>query len=166
MNVIPKTAPYMSIIPMRQPRRKPHLTLGQAKKAVLAQIRGEELAGPCMVYQWIDNQGWERLWSLPAATKREDLPWKPTVAPLTIAEKHETVSELIQLGATLEEIIERGPFGSWGALRGSLLRRDRTDLLDALYEKQARVGMAELGNSAVQGGRVPRTNVTESKWRK
>lgn len=68
-------APYMTDIPDRRPQRKPHLTLGEAKKAVLFRLQSEELGVPCMVYQWDDKKGWERLWKIDAGTKRGDLPW-------------------------------------------------------------------------------------------
>ena len=35
----PTDAPYMTIIPGRNPKNKPHLTLGDAKKAVLFRLQ-------------------------------------------------------------------------------------------------------------------------------
>jgi hypothetical protein len=71
----PTDAPYMTIIPGRNPKNKPHLTLGDAKKAVLFRLQSNELDVPCMAYQWIDAKGWELLWKIDAGTLREDLPW-------------------------------------------------------------------------------------------
>jgi len=71
----PTDAPYMTIIPGRNPKNKPHLTLGDAKKAVLFRLQSNELDVPCMAYQWIDGKGWERLWKIDAGTLREDMPW-------------------------------------------------------------------------------------------
>lgn len=74
MTTIPVTAPFMTIIPDRNPKNKTHLTLGQAKKAVLVRMSGDELDVPCMVYKW-EPTGWERVWKIDAGTKRDDLPW-------------------------------------------------------------------------------------------
>lgn len=69
--------PYLTMVPGRTPRRKPHETLGQAKKAVLYRLSkaDDRLEVPCHVYKW-QNNTWELLWMIPADTAREDLPWK------------------------------------------------------------------------------------------
>jgi hypothetical protein len=72
---IPQNAPYLTIIPDRNPKNKPHLSLGEAKKAVLFRLDGDELTVPCMVYQWVDSKGWERLWKIDGGTMREAMPW-------------------------------------------------------------------------------------------
>lgn len=70
-----KTAPYLTVIPDRNPKNKPHLSLGEAKKAVLFRLRGERLAVTCSVYQWNDEMAWVPLWKIDAGTLREDMPW-------------------------------------------------------------------------------------------
>jgi len=74
MSALPVTAPFMTIIPGRNPKNKAHMTLGEAKKAVLFRLRSNELDVPCMVYKW-QHVGWERVWKIDAGTLREDLPW-------------------------------------------------------------------------------------------
>lgn len=71
---LPITAPFLTVIPDRNPKNKPHMTIGEAKKAVLFRLRGDELDVRCMVYKW-EPTGWERLWNIPAGTQRDDLPW-------------------------------------------------------------------------------------------
>lgn len=76
MTALPSNAPYLTIIPDRHPRLKPHLTLGEAKKAVLYRLgHSETLRVPCMVYQWVDSKGWVRMWSIEQGTHREHMPW-------------------------------------------------------------------------------------------
>lgn len=75
MSTLPKTAPYLTLITGRNPYKKTHLSLGQAKKAVLIRLRRDKLDSHCMVYQWNDKVGWCRFWNLPVDTSREDLPW-------------------------------------------------------------------------------------------
>lgn len=72
---LPATAPFLTVIPDRNPKNKPHLSLGEAKKAVLFRLKGDELDVPCMVYQWNESKGWVRLWKIDAGTQRGDLPW-------------------------------------------------------------------------------------------
>ena len=73
---VPKTAPYMTVIQDRAPRNKPHLTFGEAKKAVLYRLNGrDELSVMCSVFKWTDGVGWERMWRIDAGTPREALPW-------------------------------------------------------------------------------------------
>lgn len=66
--------PYLSIIPDRQPRRKLHEDIGQAKKAVLYRLNREKLSVPCRVFEWKGNS-WVELWNIEAGTAREDMPW-------------------------------------------------------------------------------------------
>lgn len=68
-------APYLTNLPDRVPRNKTHESLGQAKKAVLYRVQGDELKVPATVYQWQDKKGWQTLWKIEAGTKRKDLPW-------------------------------------------------------------------------------------------
>lgn len=50
---------------------------------------------------------------------------------------HEDIEDLLNFGATYNEIIERGGFANWDSLRRSLKRRGKDDLLNRLYEKKA-----------------------------
>ena len=75
MTEFPETMPYLTIIPDRAPRQKPHASLGQAKKAVLYRLSHEVLSIPVKVYRWTDD-GWELLWDIKEGTHREDMPWK------------------------------------------------------------------------------------------
>lgn len=53
--------------------------------------------------------------------------------------KHEDVEDLLEFGATLNEILDRGGYASWDTLHRSLKRRERFDLIDALKEKKVKV---------------------------
>lgn len=150
---LPATAPYMSIIPGRFPKNKAHLTLGDAKKAVLHKLQSNELDVPCMVYKW-EPTGWERLWKIDAGTLRAELPWKAPVPSVSLETKHADIADLIALGASFDEIIERGPFKTWASLRNSLKLRDRQDLLGAMEEKIARIGMADLRSSRINANKL------------
>lgn len=69
------TAPYLTYVLDRNPPKKPHLTLGEARKAILFRVQNGVLTVPCMVYKWSDTKGWDRMWKLEAGTRKEDLPW-------------------------------------------------------------------------------------------
>lgn len=66
--------PYLTIIPDRVPRQKAHMTLGQAKKAVLFRLQDEALSTPVKAYKWTDS-GWELMWDITEGTRREAMPW-------------------------------------------------------------------------------------------
>jgi hypothetical protein len=72
---LPTTAPYLTVIRGRTPQNKPHLSLGEAKKAVVFRLWGEVLEVPCLVYRWVDNKGWELIWKVEAGTHRKAMPW-------------------------------------------------------------------------------------------
>lgn len=64
---------------------------------------------------------------------------RPTVyvkSGQSTTEHHEDIEDLLSFGATFAEILDRGPFASWGTMRRSLQRRDRFDLIDRLNEKK------------------------------
>lgn len=50
---------------------------------------------------------------------------------------HEDIEDLLQHGATYNEILERGGYSYWNTMYKSLKRRERFDLIDALKEKKA-----------------------------
>jgi hypothetical protein len=68
-------APFLTSIPDREPRRKAHEHLRDARKAVTVRIHRGVLDVPVHVYQWSDAEGWVLLWKLLAGTPEEDLPW-------------------------------------------------------------------------------------------
>lgn len=49
---------------------------------------------------------------------------------------HEDIEDLLRLGATYKEILNRGGYSSWNVMYMSLKRRGRFDLIDALREKK------------------------------
>lgn len=49
---------------------------------------------------------------------------------------HEDIEDLLSLGATYNEILERGGYSCWNTMYKSLKRRGRFDLIDALREKK------------------------------
>jgi hypothetical protein len=71
----PIISPYLTLIPDRAPKQKAHMSLGQAKKAVLYRLHREALSIECLVYQWDSAKGWVKMWDIPRGTRREDMPW-------------------------------------------------------------------------------------------
>ena len=67
--------PWLTHIPDREPRRKAHEFLRDAKKAVHGKVVRGVLDQPVHVYRWSDATGWELVWKLLAGTPVEDLPW-------------------------------------------------------------------------------------------
>lgn len=47
-------------------------------------------------------------------------------------ERHEDIADLLSLGATLEEVIQRSGYSGWAGVRTSLKNAGRGDLLDKL----------------------------------
>ena len=82
----PEIMPYLTSIPDRVPRQKPHTALGQAKKAVLFRLGynpftgQEELLVDCNIYEWTST-GWSPLYTIKAGTTREAMPWLNTRSP-------------------------------------------------------------------------------------
>ena len=50
---------------------------------------------------------------------------------------HEDIQDLLEFGATYNEIITRSGFYDWSTMHRSLKRRGRQDLIDAIREKKA-----------------------------
>jgi hypothetical protein len=74
--------------------------------------------------------------------KRRPPTGEPTIIEMTRQATdylHEDVEDLLNFGATFNEIIERGGYSTWGSMRRSLQRRGRTDLLERLKEKKVQV---------------------------
>lgn len=55
------------------------------------------------------------------------------------ADRHEDVEDLLEFGATYNEIMERSGFHDWSTMLRSLKSRNRQDLIDAIREKRALV---------------------------
>jgi len=70
----PEIHPYLTLIPDRAPRQKSHMSLGQAKKAVLYRLSHDVLTVPARVYRWT-HDGWELMWDIKEGTHREEMPW-------------------------------------------------------------------------------------------
>jgi hypothetical protein len=78
----PEIMPYLTVIPDRSPRQKAHVSIQQARKAILFRLGGkdETLTVPCRVYKWTDK-GWEELWNIPEGTTRKAMPWLLPASP-------------------------------------------------------------------------------------
>ena len=52
---------------------------------------------------------------------------------------HEDIEDLLNLGATYGEILERGGFANWNNMYKSLKRRGRTDLIERMRAQKVKV---------------------------
>jgi hypothetical protein len=52
---------------------------------------------------------------------------------------HEDIEDLLNLGATYNEILDRGGYSTWDSMHRSLKRRGRTDLIDRLKAQKVKV---------------------------
>lgn len=52
---------------------------------------------------------------------------------------HEDIEDLLNFGATYNEILDRGGYSTWDAMYRSLKRRGRIDLIDRLKAQKVKV---------------------------
>lgn len=52
---------------------------------------------------------------------------------------HEDIEDLLNLGATYKEIIDRGGYSNWNNMYKSLKRRGRTDLIERMRAQKVKV---------------------------
>jgi hypothetical protein len=52
---------------------------------------------------------------------------------------HEDIEDLLNLGATYNEIINRGGYADWNNMYKSLKRRGRTDLIERMRAQKVKV---------------------------
>ena len=52
---------------------------------------------------------------------------------------HEDIEDLLNFGATYNEILERGGYSTWDAMHRSLKRRERHDLIERLKAQKVKV---------------------------
>jgi hypothetical protein len=52
---------------------------------------------------------------------------------------HEDLEDLLNYGATYNEILQRGGYSTWDSMYRSLKRRGRTDLIERLKAKKVKV---------------------------
>lgn len=75
---LPKTAPYMTVVPLRRPERKAHLTRGHANSALSSATYGYHrlrTTQPIELYQWHDG-AWTLIWSAQPGDEITGTPWK------------------------------------------------------------------------------------------
>lgn len=71
----PPVAQFLTWVPERTPRNKPHDDLGQAQKAVLFRLDEDEtLRTDCRIYKWAVTE-WELLYDIKMGTNRKEMPW-------------------------------------------------------------------------------------------
>jgi hypothetical protein len=66
-------------------------------------------------------------------------------------ELHEDIEDLINYGATFEEIVQRSGYVSWERMRNSLTKRGRFDVLEKLRLKRGDVYQTQLHGSVIPG---------------